>query len=121
MGEYDPSAATGLISGVAAALVAVGVAAREYLKREKFSDAGRDSVIGGIAANDKVLANLVGEVARLTTRIDELEARVEHLTDKLASVRLVALDCYQVANECSCAGENRARLLAYLKTIIKES
>lgn len=121
MGEYDPSTATGLISGVVAALVAVGVAAREYLKREKFSDAGRDSAIGGIAANDKVLANLVGEVARLTTRIDELETRVEHLTEKLASVRLVALDCYQVANECACTGENRARLLMYLKTIIKDS
>jgi hypothetical protein len=57
----------------------------------------------------------------LTTRIDELETRVEHLTEKLASVRLVALDCYQVANECACTGENRARLLMYLKTIIKDS
>ena len=121
MGEYDPSTATGLISGVAAALVAVGVAAREYLKREKFSDAGRDSAIGGIEANDKVLSNLVSEVARLTKRIEGLEARVEHLTNKLADIRATAMDCYSIANECKCGNEGRDRLLVHLKSIVKES
>ena len=121
MADYDPTTATTLIGGVAAALVAMGVAAREYLKREKFTDASRDSAVSGIAANDRVLTNLVAEVARLTARIDELEAKVEHLTDKLASVRLIALDCYQIANECECCGDNRARLLEHLKTIIREA
>ena len=121
MNEYDPSSTTTLIGTATAALLAVGVAAREYLKREKLTDASRDSTVSGITANDKVLTNLVAEVARLTKRIEELEARVEHLTDKLANVRVIALDCYQIANECDCIGDNRARLLEHLKTIIRDA
>ena len=96
--DYDPNSTIGIIGAAATALIGLGVAAREYLKRERVGNAQDNSTVAGIGANDKVLSNLVAEVARLTARIDELEEKVEHLTAKLANVRLIALDCYQLAN-----------------------
>lgn len=121
MAEYDPNTSINLIAGAVAAVMAAGVGVREYLKREKLSDATRGAEVNGIDANDKVLKNLVAEVARLSSRVTELEQRVEHLTDKLANVRLIALDCYQLANECECVSEGKAKLLDHLKQIIRDA
>ena len=105
----------------ATALTTTGFALREYFKREKITNASDASTVKGIQGNDAVLDNLIAEVARLSTRITDLETKVEHLTDKLAAVRLIALDCYQLASECECCGDNRERLLMHLKQIIKDA
>jgi hypothetical protein len=111
----------GYLGGAVAALTTIGVGIREYLKRDKVSNASDDSTIKGFKGNDSVLDNLVKEVARLSGRVADLESKVEHLTDKLAAVRLIALDCYQLANECECSGANKERLLTHLKQIIRDA
>lgn len=121
MAEIDTSTLIGSLGAAATALTTGGFALRSYFKRERVSDASDKSAINGFQGNDKVLANLVAEVERMGIRVSELENKVEHLTDKLAAVRLIALDCYQLANECDCAGDNRMRLLEHLKHIIKEA
>ncbi len=122
MAELDNNYLIGSLSAIATALTTAGFALRSYFKKEKVADASDSSAIKGFQGNDKVLDNLVAEVARLTTRLTEVEAKVDHLTDKLAAIRLIALDCYQLANECSCADdENKARLLAHLKQIIRDA
>ena len=72
-----------------------------------------------IRINNGVLINLQKEMVRLTERVAELEGKVDALTDKLANVRLIALDCYQLVIDCECEG--RERLLAHLKQIIKDA
>lgn len=119
--ELDTNTLIGYLGAGVGALITLGVTLREYFKREKIDGAFNDSQLKGIRGNDKVLDNLVDEVARLSARISELENKVENLTEKLATVRLIALDCYQIANECDCAGDNRALLLNHLKQIIKDA
>ena len=121
MAEMDTSALIGYLGAAATALTTGGFALRSYFKREAVSNVSDASTVKGIQGNDKVLDNLVTEVARLSKRISELETKVEHLTDKLAAVRLIALDCYQLANECDCNGVNKARLLEHLKQIIRDA
>ena len=121
MAEIDTSALIGYLGAIATALTTGGFALRSYFKKEKVSDASDSSVVKGFQGNDKVLDNLIAEVARLSVRITELEGKVEHLTDKLAAVRLIALDCYQLANECDCEGTNKAMLLEHLKQIIRDA
>lgn len=121
MGDLDTNALIGYLGAAVTALTTGGFALRSHFKREKVSDASDASAVKGFQGNDKVLANLVAEVERMGVRVSELESKVEHLTDKLATVRIIALDCYQLANECECKGENRVRLLAHLKQIIKEA
>lgn len=121
MSEIDTSSLIGYLGAIATAITAGGFTLRSYFKREKVTDASNDSTVKGFQGNDKVVDNLIAEVARLSTRLTELESKVEHLTDKLAAVRLIALDCYQLANECDCAGANKTRLLEHLKQIIRDA
>lgn len=121
MGDLDTNALIGYLGAAATALTTGGFALRTYFKRELVTDASDASAVKGFQGNDRVLANLVAEVERMGLRVTDLESKVEHLTDKLAAVRLIALDCYQLANECECDGDNRVRLLAHLKQIIKEA
>lgn len=119
--EFDPNGLGGYIGTAVGALITAVVGTSAYFSRKKVSDAADESTVKGFKGNDAVLENLVKEVARLASRIKELEDKVEHLTDKLANVRLVALDCYQLANECECAGDERDLLLEHLRTIIRDA
>ena len=121
MADFSTSEVSGIIATTLTALTATAVGIRRYLKDDRISSAQTDSTVAGIGANDKILNNLVAEVARLVGRVDVLEGQVESLTNKLASIRLIALDCYQIANECQCHPESRDRLLAHLKQIIKDA
>ena len=119
--EVDPSSLGTWIGGGIAAIVAAAISLQAYFAKKKVSDASDESAVKGFKGNDSVLDNLRAEIERLSKRMADLEAKVEHLTDKLANVRLVALDCYQLATDCDCAGESRERLLEHLRTIIKEA
>lgn len=119
MADVDTSSLIGYLGAAATAITSVGIVIREYLKREKVSDASDTSKVKGFKGNDAVLDNLVSEVARLSIRITDLESKVDHLTEKLANVRLIALDCYQLATDCNC--DHRERLLDHLKQIIKDA
>ena len=99
MPDIESNYLIGSLSAIATALTTLGFALRNHLKKEKVSDASDSSTIKGFQSNDKVLDNLVAEVARLTARLNEVEAKVDHLTDKLAAIRLIALDCYQLARD----------------------
>ena len=121
MREIDISSLIGYLGAIATAVTAGGFTLRNYFKHEKVTDASNYSKVKGFLGNDKVVDNLVSEVARLSTRLTELEDKVEHLTDRLAAVRFIALDCYQLATECDCAGANKTRLLEHLKQIIKNA
>lgn len=121
MSDLETNTLIGYLGAGVGSLGAIAVGLREYFKRERVSDAVSDSSVKGIKSNDAVLDNLVAEMARLSGRVAELESKVEHLTDKLAAVRLIALDCYQLANECDCASDNRQRLLDHLKQIIRDA
>ena len=117
--EIDTSALIGYLGAIATALTTGGFALRSYFKREKVANAVDASTVKSHQGNDTVVD--IAEVARLSTRLSELESKVSHLTDKLAAVRLIALDCYQLANECDCNGVNKARLLEHLKQIIRDA
>jgi hypothetical protein len=119
--EVDPSGLGGYLGSAAAALIAAVVGTSAYFSRKRVTDASDESAVKGFKGNDVVLDNLTKEVKRLTERLEKLEGLVSHLTDKLANVRLVALDCYQLANECECDGEARERLLEHLRTIIRDA
>lgn len=108
-----------LVGGSVVAVIATLFGAREWLKSRVLTDTNRDAAINGVEINNGVLINLQKEMVRLTERVAELEGKVDALTDKLANVRLIALDCYQLATDCEC--EWRERLLAHLKQIIKDA
>lgn len=119
MAEIDTNALIGYLAAGVGALTTLGVGIREYLKREKVSSASDASSIKGFQGNDKVLDNLVGEVARLSARISDLETKVQHLTDKLTTVRTHALECYQLVSDCECPAKEE--ILELLKQIIKDA
>jgi uncharacterized coiled-coil protein SlyX len=119
--DYSPE---GVIAGLGAAVTALvsgGLWFRKKMRDDGVDGAGSDSVKRSVEVNDKVLANMQAELTRLAKRVDVLEEQVTHLTQKLANVRLIALDCYQLASDCACEGENRARLLEHLKQIIRDA
>lgn len=120
MADYSGGEVTGIITGALAALTTLAIGVREYLKREKVSTAQDNSTVKGISANDTVIANMQVEMQRLTKIVEKMQRQINRLTGKLASVRMVAIDCYALANECDCTGENRRVLLAHLKTIITD-
>lgn len=119
--EFDPNGLGGYIGTAVASLITAVVGTGAYFRSKKVSDAESESAVKGFKGNDAVLENVLKEIKRLTDRVEALEATVAHLTDKLANVRLVALDCYQLANECECEGEERERLLEHLRTIIRDA
>lgn len=119
MAEIETSSLIGYLGAAATALTTIGIGIREYLKRERVSSASDASSIKGFQGNDKVLDNLVSEVARLSTRISDLETKVQHLTDKLTTVRTHALECYQLVSDCDCP--NQEQILELLKQIIKDA
>ncbi|MFZ4537886.1 hypothetical protein [Propionivibrio sp.] len=119
MNEIEPNNLIGIISGIAGALISIGVGAREYMKRERMGNASQGAEIRGIAAGGTILENLVKEVERLSKRIEALEKQVSELTDKLANVRMIAVDCYSLAVECQ--GDKREQLLEHIKQIIKDA
>lgn len=119
MAEIDTNALIGYLGGGVTALTAIGVGIREYLKRERVSSVSDASTVKGFQGNDKVLDNLVSEVARLSARISDLETKVQHLTDKLTAVRTHALECYQLVSDCDCV--NQEQILELLKQIIKDA
>jgi hypothetical protein len=119
--EFDPNGLGGYIGTAVGALITAVVGTSAYFSRKKVSDAESESAVKGFKGNDAVLENVLKEIKRLTDRVEALEATVAHLTDKLANVRLVALDCYQLANECGCEGEERELLLEHLRTIIRDA
>ena len=95
--------------------------------RKQFSDmsvsaAAQKSIENGLQIGDKTIANMQVEMERMGKRIAVLEKQVSELTETLANVRLVALDCYSiVAAEQGIPQDARSRLIDHLKTIIKES
>jgi len=124
MAEYDPSTALTAIGTAIAALVSGGLWWRDKQAKKPIEAANDRHELNGINGNDKVLNNLVAEVERMKAReadfekrITELEERVTLLTNKLASVKLMAIDCYALATGCDC--EAKQALLKHLKELIE--
>lgn len=110
------------IGGGAGALAGLGLWLRRYFKSMGLEEVAQTSVKAGIESNDKIIANMQVEMERLGKRISVLERQVDDLTDKLANVRVVALDCYSIVLELpGIADEARARLVTHLKQIIREA
>lgn len=109
------------ISAGTGAIVALVLYIRRIFKGMGLEDAQIHANTSAVAANDAVLQNLQSEIARLSKRVGVLEEQVVHLSDKLANVRLVALECYEIALGCHCADEARSMLLSRLRDIIREA
>lgn len=110
------------ISAGIAAAAALGLALREYLKREKVGNAQDSNTVQGLNASDKVVGLMREELNRLAQRVDVLEGQVDELSGKLASVRVIAVDCYALAIKCQCpANDDKTALLANLKQIIRDA
>lgn len=120
--DYDTGSIVTAIGAAALSIVAGLAFVRDWLKSRALTDTNRDAAINGVEINQTVLKNLQEEITRLTKRVAEVEHRVEELTDKLASVRMVAIDCYALANKCSCSDtETKGLLLEHLKQIIRDA
>lgn len=119
MVDTETTTLIGYLGAGVGALITIGVGIREYLKREKVGDAADIATIKGYRGNDTVLDNLVAEVARLSTRVGDLEGKVLKLTTRLNEVRVIALDCYQLAGDCDCP--TRDELIEKLKQIIQDT
>lgn len=111
---------TELIVGGVTSLGAISVGVREYLKRERVSNAADNAQIGGLGANAQVIAAMREELNRLAVRVDVLEKQVDALQDKLAGVKMIAIDCYAIASKQPHSQEQQT-LLDHLKQIIKEA
>lgn len=118
-GEYDPSIVSAWIAGGSVSIVSALAFAREWMKSRSLTDINRDAAINGVEINNGVLGNLQKEMIRLTARVAELENKLAAVTDTLVSIRLIALDCYQIANSCAC--ETRHQLMDRLTQIIKDA
>lgn len=119
MAEYDAGTVILSIFGGGGGLLAIGAFLRDYIKGRALTDANRDAAINGVEINQSVLKNINEELKRHSDRITELEAKVAELTTRLANVRMIAIDCYALANECDCEG--KTRLMEHLKAIISKS
>lgn len=119
MADYDASTVILSIFGGGGGLLAAGAFLRDYLKGRTLTDANRDAAINGVEINQSVLKNINDELRRHSDRISELEAKVAELTTKLANVRMIAIDCYALANDCECEG--KTLLLNHIKQIIQDS
>lgn len=109
------------ISAGTGAIVALVMYIRRIFKNMGLEDAQMESTSKAMSANDVVLDNLQGEVYRLSKRVGALEEQVAQLKEKLANVRLMALECYEIALQCNCANETRHELLDRIREIIKEA
>lgn len=105
----------------AGALVALAFYIRRIIKGMGLEDAHIQANTSAVNASDAILQNLQAEVMRLSKRVEALEDQVTHLSDKLANVRLVALECYEIALSCECDSGSREQLLARIRDIIKEA
>lgn len=121
MGDYDASQVTAALIAVSGALAAGVLYLRKIFNGIGLENSGQGAAQAGLAISQSVLKDINDELKRHSERIEELEGKVAELTTKLANVRLIALDCYQLANECDCNSENRARLLEHLRQIIKDA
>lgn len=109
------------ISAGAGAIVALVMYIRRIFKNMGLEDAQMESTSKAMSANDAVLDNLQSEVYRLSKRVGVLEEQVAQLKEKLANVRLMALECYEIALQCNCANETRHELLDRIREIIKQA
>ena len=109
------------LSAGAGALVAISLYLRRIFKNMGLEDAQLTSAEKAVNANVAVLDNLQGEVTRLVKRVAILEEQLTHIQDKLAGVRLLALECYELALACECDDQTRSELLSVLRQIIKEA
>lgn len=108
--------------GGAGGVVALGLYLRRIFKGLSLEDAGNESAKNGLEVNDQVLKNMQFEVGRLAKRVSVLEKQVDELADKLANVRVVALDVYGLVVESNGMDvEAKARIIAHLKQIIQDS
>lgn len=121
MADYDSTTVILAIIGVGGGVVAGILYLRKIFSGMGLESSGNDAAQAGLIISQSVLKDINDELKRHSQRIEELEGKVAELTSKLANVRLIALDCYQLANECECHGENRARLLEHLRQIIKDA
>lgn len=120
MSDYSGGEIGGIVSAALAGLATSAVAIREYLKRERVANAHDSSTVAGISAHDRIIANMQAEIERLSKEQEKMQRQLNRLTGKLASVRMVAIDCYALASECDCNGEHKAMLMAHLKMIVAD-
>ncbi len=109
------------ISAGGGALVALAFYLRRVFKGMGLEDVQRAAAVSASEASETILSNLQAEVDRLSKRVETLEGQVHHLTEKLASVRLSALECYEIALSCHCDNNARDELLDKLRHIIKDA
>lgn len=109
------------ISAGGGALVALAFYLRRVFKGMGLEDVQRAAAVSASEASETILSNLQAEVDRLSKRVETLEGQVHHLTEKLANVRLSALECYEIALSCHCDSNTRDDLLDKLRHIIKDA
>jgi hypothetical protein len=119
--EFDLNGIGGYIGTAVGALIASIIGTGAYFNKKKIDDAASDSTVKGYKGNDGLLDRLEKEQIKQGARITELETKIEQLTDKLANVRLIALECFQLANDCECIGEGKDMLREHLKSIIRDA
>lgn len=109
------------ISAGGGALVALAFYLRRVFKGMGLEDVQRAAAVSASEASETILSNLQAEVDRLSKRVETLEGQVHHLTEKLANVRLSALECYEIALSSHCDSNTRDDLLDKLRHIIKDA
>lgn len=121
MSDYNSNDLSVLVATAVTALGGVAVAARKWLRSEKVEDARTQTLLGGQRAGDMVVENLVKEVARLTAQMSEMRVELDQLKDRMNTVKMLAMDCFELANVCECEGDTREKLKDHLKSIMRES
>lgn len=102
-------------------LIALTLYLRRVFRGLGLEDARIHAAEASATASEVILQNLQSEISRLSNRVAVLEGHVTHLNDKLADIRLVALECYELALKCNCDDETKALLLDRLRQIIKDA
>ena len=121
MSEYSPNELMTLVAAGVTTLGTIAVGVRKWVRSERVAEAENHTRLGGQRAGDIVVGNLVKEVARLTTQMAEMRVEIDELKDRMITVKMLAMDCFEMASACVCEGDTRDKLKAHLKSIMRES
>ena len=121
MSDYNANDLILMVGTGVTALGGIAVGIRKYFRDDRIAEAEARTKLGGQRAGDIVVENLVKEVARLTAQMAEMRTELDELKDRMVTVKMLAMDCFEMASACECEGDTRDKLKAHLKTIMRES